>query len=155
MPGWKGATDMEVILKKDVKGLGKAGEKVKASDGYARNFLFPKGLAVEANAQTLTEYKNSEAAKQHRVDMEIAAAKDAQAKLSGKTVKLTAKAGQNGRLFGSVTAKDVPAAIEKQLGVSVDKRKLSMADIKNFGTYSVEIKLYNGISAKLSVEVGE
>ena len=68
MPGWKGATDMEVILKKDVKGLGKAGEKVKASDGYARNFLFPKGLAVEANAQTLTEYKNSEAAKQHRVE---------------------------------------------------------------------------------------
>lgn len=146
---------MEVILKKDVKGLGKAGEKVKASDGYARNYLFPKGLAVEANAQTLTEFKNSEASKQHKIDVEVAAAKDAQAKLQGKTVKLTAKAGQNGRLFGSVTAKDVAEAIGQQLSVQVDKRKLSVADIKNFGTYSVEIKLYSGITATLCVEVGE
>lgn len=146
---------MEVILKKDVKGLGKAGEKVKASDGYARNFLFPKGLAVEANAQTLTEYKNSEASKQHKIDVDIANAKDAQSKLNGKTVRLTAKAGQNGRLFGSVTAKDVAEAITKQLGVAVDKRKLSVADIKNFGTYTAEIKLYTGISATLTVEVSE
>lgn len=146
---------MEVILKKDVKGLGKAGDKVKASDGYARNFLFPKGLAVEANAQTLTEYKNSEASKQHKIDVDIANAKDAQSKLQGNTVRLTAKAGQNGRLFGSVTAKDVAEAITKQLGVAVDKRKLSVADIKNFGTYSAEIKLYTGISATLTVEVSE
>lgn len=146
---------MEVILKKDVKGLGKAGEKVKASDGYARNYLFPKGLAVEANAQTLTEFKNSEASKQHKIDMEIASAKEAQQKLQGKTVKLHAKAGQNGRLFGSVTTKDIAAAITEQLSVSVDKRKLSAADIKNFGTYSVEVKLYSGITATLSVEVGE
>lgn len=146
---------MEVILKKDVKGLGKAGEKVKASDGYARNYLFPKGLAVEANAQTLTEFKNSEASKQHKIDMEVASAKEAQQKLQGKTVKLHAKAGQNGRLFGSVTTKDIAAAITEQLSVSVDKRKLSAADIKNFGTYSVEVKLYSGITATLSVEVGE
>lgn len=146
---------MEVILKKDVKGLGKAGEKVKASDGYARNYLFPKGLAVEANAQTLTEFKNSEASKQHKIDMEIASAKEAQQKLQGKTVKLHAKAGQNGRLFGSVTTKDIAAAITEQLSVSVDKRKLSSTDIKNFGTYSVEVKLYSGITATLSVEVGE
>ncbi len=146
---------MEVILKKDVKGLGKAGEKVKASDGYARNFLFPKGLAVEANAQTLTEYKNSEASKQHKIDVEIAAAKDAKAKLDGKTVRLTAKAGQNGRLFGSVTAKDIAGAITEQLSVTIDKRKLSVADIKNFGTYSAEVKLYTGISATVTVEVSE
>ncbi len=146
---------MEVILKKDVKGLGKAGEKVKASDGYARNFLFPKGLAVEATAQTLTEYKNNEASKQHKIDVEIAAAKDAKAKLDGKTVRLTAKAGQNGRLFGSVTAKDVATAITEQLSVAVDKRKLSVADIKNFGTYSAEVKLYTGISATVTVEVSE
>lgn len=146
---------MEVILKKDVKGLGKAGDKAKASDGYARNFLFPKGLAVEANAQTLTEYKNSEASKQHKIDVDIANAKDAQSKLNGKTVRLTAKAGQNGRLFGSVTAKDVAEAITKQLGVAVDKRKLSVADIKNFGTYSAEVKLYTGICATLTVEVSE
>ena len=146
---------MEVILKKDVKGLGKAGEKVKASDGYARNYLFPKGLAVEANAQTLTEFKNSEASKQHKIDMEVASAKEAQQKLQGKTVKQHAKAGQNGRLFGSVTTKDIAAAITEQLSVSVDKRKLSAADIKNFGTYSVEVKLYSGITATLSVEVSE
>lgn len=146
---------MEVILKKDVKGLGKAGEKVKASDGYARNYLFPKGLAVEANAQTLTEYKNSEASKQHKIDVEIAAAQDAKAKLDGKTVRLTAKAGQNGRLFGSVTAKDVAQAITEQLSVTVDKRKLSVADIKNFGTYTAEVKLYTGISASVTVEVSE
>ncbi len=146
---------MEVILKKDVKGLGKAGEKVKASDGYARNFLFPKGLAVEANAQTLTEYKNSEASKQHKIDVEIAAAKDAKAKLDGKTVRLSAKAGQNGRLFGSITAKDIAGAITEQLSVTVDKRKLSVADIKNFGTYSAEVKLYTSISAAVTVEVSE
>ena len=146
---------MEVILKKDVKGLGKAGEKVKASDGYARDFLFPKGLAVEANAQTLTEYKNSEASKQHKIDVEVAAAKDAKAKLDGKTVHLTAKAGQNGRLFGSVTAKDVAQAITEQLSVTVDKRKLSVADIKNFGTYTAEVKLYTGIAATVTVEVAE
>lgn len=146
---------MEVILKKDVKGLGKAGEKVKASDGYARNFLFPKGLAVEANAQTLTEYKNSEASKQHKIDVEVSAAKDAKAKLDGKTVHLTAKAGQNGRLFGSVTAKDVAQAITEQLSVTVDKRKLSVADIKNFGTYTAEVKLYTGIAATVTVEVAE
>ena len=93
---------MEVILKKDVKGLGKAGEKVKASDGYARNFLFPKGLAVEANAQTLTEFRNSESSKQHKIEVEIDNANKAKAKLDGKTVKLKAKAGENGKLFATL-----------------------------------------------------
>ena len=139
---------MEVILKKDVKGLGKAGEKVKASDGYARNFLFPKGLAVEANAQTLTEFRNSESSKQHKIEVEIDNANKAKAKLDGKT-------GENGKLFGSVTVKEAADAVGKQLGVTVDKRKMSMADIKNFGTYTAEVKLYNGITAKLYVEVGE
>lgn len=146
---------MEVILKQDVKGLGKAGDKVKASDGYARNFLFPKNLAVEANAQTLTEFRNNEAAKQHKIDVDVAKANEARQKLEGKTVKLVAKAGQNGKLFGSVTAKEVAEAITKQLAVSVDKRKLTVADIKNFGSYTAEVKLYNGITAKLTVEVGE
>lgn len=146
---------MEVILKADVKGLGKKGDKVKASDGYARNFLFPKNLAVEANAQTITEYKNSEASKQHKIDVEVENANQAKSKLEGKTVKLTAKAGQNGKLFGSITSKEVAAEINKQLSVDVDKRKITMADIKNFGTYSIEVKLYQNIVAKLSVEVGE
>ena len=146
---------MEVILKADVKGLGKKGEKVKASDGYARNFLLPKNLAVEANAQALTEFKNSEASKQHKIDVDIENANHAKKKLDGKTVKIQAKAGQNGKLFGAVTAKDVAANIKQQLSVDIDKRKISVADIKSFGTYTAQVKLYQNISATLNVEVGE
>lgn len=146
---------MEVILKADVKGLGKKGEKVKASDGYARNFLFPKGLAVEANAQSLTELRNREQSNQHKLDMEIAAANASKAKINGKTIKLTAKAGTNGRLFGSVTSKDVAAEIKKQYAVDVDKRKITMDDIKAFGSYKIDVKLYQNISAEMTVSVSE
>lgn len=146
---------MDVILKADVKGLGKKGEKVKASDGYARNFLFPKGLAVEANAQSLTELRNREAANQHKLDMEIAAANESKAKINGKTIKFTAKAGTNGRLFGSVTSKDVAAEIKKQYGVDADKRKITMDDIKTFGSYKIDVKLYQNISAEMTVSVSE
>ena len=146
---------MDVILKADGKGLGKKGEKVKASDGYARNFLFPKGLAVEANAQSLTELRNREAANQHKLDMEIAAANEAKSKINGKTIKLTAKAGTNGRLFGSVTSKDVAAEIKKQYGVDADKRKITMDDIKAFGSYKIDVKLYQNISAEMTVSVSE
>lgn len=146
---------MDVILKADVKGLGKKGEKVKASDGYARNFLFPKGLAVEANAQSLTELRNREQSNQHKIDVEIAAANDSKAKLQSKVVKITAKAGNNGKLFGSVTSKEVAAEITKQYGVKVDKRKITMDDIKNFGSYKIEVKLYTNIVAEMTVMVGE
>lgn len=146
---------MDVILKADVKGLGKKGQKVKASDGYARNFLFPKGLAVEANAQSLTELRNREQSNQHKIDVEIAAANESKAKLQGKTVKMTAKAGNNGKLFGSVTAKEVAAEIAKQFSVKVDKRKITMDDIKNFGSYKIEVKLYTNIVAEMTVMVGE
>lgn len=146
---------MDVILKADVKGLGKKGQKVKASDGYARNFLFPKGLAVEANAQSLTELRNREQSNQHKIDMEVAAANASKEKLQGKIVKMTAKAGNNGKLFGSVTSKEVAAAIEKQFAVKVDKRKITMDDIKNFGSYKIEVKLYTNIVAEMTVMVGE
>lgn len=146
---------MEVILKADVKGLGKKGEKVKASDGYARNFLFPKGLAVEANAQSLTELRNREQSNQHKIDMEIAAANDSKSKLQGKIIKIIAKAGNNGRIFGSVTAKEVALEIEKQFSVKVDKRKITMDDIKNFGSYKIQVKLYTNIVAEMTVMVGE
>lgn len=146
---------MDVILKADVKGLGKKGEKVKASDGYARNFLFPKGLAVEANAQSLTELRNREQSNQHKIDMEIAAANDSKAKLQGKIIKITAKAGNNGRIFGSVTAKEVAAEIDKQFSVKVDKRKITMDDIKNFGSYKIQVKLYTNIVAEMTVMVRE
>ena len=146
---------MDVILKADVKGLGKKGEKVKTSDGYARNFLFPKGLATEANAQALTELRNREQSNQHKIDMEIAAANQSKAQLQGKIVKITAKAGQNGKIFGSVTAKEVASEIEKQFKIKVDKRKITMDDIKNFGSYKIEVKLYTNIVAELTVMVGE
>ena len=146
---------MEVILKADVKGLGKKGEKVKASDGYARNFLFPKGLAVEANAQSLTELRNREQSNQHQMDREVAAANDSQSKSQRKVIKRSAKAGNNGKLFGSVTSKEVAAEIQKQFAVKVDKRKISMDDIKTFGSFKIEVKLYTNIVAEMTVMVGE
>lgn len=146
---------MKVVLLQDVKGLGKKGELVSTSDGYARNFLFPRKLAMEANSQAMSELKNREASEKHRIDTEIAAAKASAAKLEGKTVKITAKAGANGKLFGSVTSKDVAAAISAQFSVELDKRKVVLEDIKAFGTYPAEVKLYNGISAAVFVMVGE
>ena len=146
---------MKVVLIQDVKGLGKKGELVNTSDGYARNFLFPRKLAMEANSQAMSELKNREASEKHRIDTEIAAAKASAAKIEGKTLKLTAKAGANGKLFGSVTSKDVAEAISKEYSLKLDKRKVVVEDIKAFGTYPVEVKLYNGISASMFVMVGE
>ncbi|MDO4380879.1 MAG: 50S ribosomal protein L9 [Clostridia bacterium] len=146
---------MKVILKQDVKGLGKKGELVSASDGYARNFLFPKGLAAEANAQAMSEFKNKQQAEKYRIDTETAAAKAAAEKISGKTIHITAKAGQNGKLFGSVTSKEIAEKVKEEFGINTDKRKIIVDDIKQFGTYEFEVKLYQGISAKLYVMVGE
>ncbi len=146
---------MKVVLKQDVKGLGKKGELVNASDGYARNFLFPKNLAVEANAQNMTELKNREQAAKYKVETETAEAKKNAERISGKTITITAKAGANGKLFGSVTAKEIAERLEKEFGIKTDKRKITVEDIKQFGTYEFEIKLYTGVSAKLFVRVGE
>lgn len=146
---------MKVILTQDVKSLGKKGELVNASDGYARNFLFPRKLAVEANAQAMNELKNREAAEKFRLETELKNAKETAAKIDRKTVKLTAKAGQGGRLFGSVTAKEVAEQIKAQFGVDIDRRKISMSDIKSFGTFNAEIKVYNGVNAAIYVMVGE
>ena len=146
---------MKVILTADVKGQGKKGELCNVSDGYARNFLFPKGLAVEANAQSLTELRNREQSNQHKIDVEIAQANDSKAKLQGKIIKITAKAGNNGKLFGSVTSKEVAAEISKQFAVKVDKRKITMDDIKTFGSFKIEVKLYTNIVAEMTVMVGE
>ncbi len=146
---------MKVILKQDVKGLGKKGELVNTSDGYARNFLFPKGLASEANAQAMSEFKNKQQAEKYRIDTETAAAKAAAERLSGQTIRISAKAGQNGKLFGSVTSKEIAEKVKEQFGIDADKRKIVVDDIKQFGTYEFEVKLYQGISAKLYVMVGE
>ncbi len=146
---------MEVLLKSDVKGLGKAGEKVNVSDGYARNFLFPRNLAAQMNAQLVTELKNRESAAAHKAEEELRSAQDSADKLNGKTLKITANAGQNGKLFGSVTSKEIAEGINASFGVSVDKRKISVEDIKNFGTYEAQIKLHQQVTAKLFVMVGE
>ena len=147
---------MKVVLLQDVKGSGKKGELVNVSDGYARNFLLPKKLAKEANAQVLNELRNTEKAKQYKIDMEKAAANKIQEKLNGQTVKVYAKAGQAGKLFGSVTAKEISEEIQKQYGVQVDKRKITLdGDIKTFGTFPCTIKLYTAITATVHVVVAQ
>lgn len=146
---------MKVILKADVKSLGKKGDLVNTSDGYARNFLFPKGLAIEANAQAMNEFNNKETAKKFHKAEEIKAANELKNRIEGKTFKVSAKAGANGKLFGSVTAKDVSAAIKEEMGENIDKRKISMQDIKAFGTTQIELKVYQGITAKVFVQVVE
>ena len=146
---------MKVILKQDVKSLGKKGELVNASDGYARNFLIPKGFAMEANATAMNDFNNKESAKKYHKAEEIKAAKADAEKLEGKTFRLTAKAGANGKLFGSVTSKDISAKIKQDLSLDIDKRKIAVDDIKQFGTYEAEIKVYQGISAKIYVQVTE
>ena len=146
---------MKVVLLADVKGHGKKGELCNVSDGYARNFLFPKKLAVEADNAALNELKNREEAAAHHKQEEINAAKATAEKLEGKSVKIIAKAGSNGRLFGSVTSKEIAAEIKKSLGIEIDRKKMTVADIKNFGEYTAEIKLYQGITAKITVVVTE
>ncbi|MBR6619437.1 MAG: 50S ribosomal protein L9 [Clostridia bacterium] len=146
---------MKVVLKQDVKSLGKKGELVNVSDGYARNFLFPKNLAMEANAQAMSELKNKEQAEKYRIETETAAAKADAAKIEGKTVKIVAKAGQNGKLFGSVTAKEIAAQIKTDFNVELDKRKIDVNDIKSFGTFSATARLNHGVTASFFVQVCE
>ena len=147
---------MKVVLLQDVKALGKKGELVNTSDGYARNFLFPKKLAKEANAQAMNELKNAEESKAYKIKTDTENAKAAAAALKDKKVVIKAKAGSNGRLFGSVTSKEIAEELKKQFKIDVDKRKITLdADIKAFGTYKAEIKLYTGINAEISVQVTE
>ncbi len=146
---------MKVILLADVKGSGKKGELVNVSDGYARNFLFPKNLAKEANAAALSELKSKQESVEHHRKEEIAAAKELASKLEGKTVTLNAKAGAGGKLFGSITSKEIAASIKETFGIEVDRKKMTVADIKNYGDYTAEIKLLTGITAKINVKVTE
>ena len=146
---------MKVILQQDVKSLGKKGELVNTSDGYARNYLFPRNLAVEASSQAMTELQNRESSKKHKIDVETAAAKDAAAKINGKIIEIKAKAGQGGRLFGSVTAKEIAECMKKTFAIDVDKRKITVNDIKAYGSYPASVKLYQGVSAEFTVKVTE
>ena len=147
---------MKVILLKDVKGQGKKDQVVNVSDGYARNFLFPNGLAIAADAKALNEIKNKEASKQHKIDVERAQAKDIAEKLTSILVKIPSTAGADGRLYGSVTTKDVSDALAKDFGISIDKRKIVMNDpIRAYGNYQLDVKLYTDVSGKINVLVCE
>ena len=148
---------MKVVLLQDVKSIGKKGELVNVSDGYARNFLLPRKLAKEANAQAMNELKNAEAAKAYKVkNRDRSTPRRAPTPSPAKVVKIAARAGQGGKIFGSVTPKEIAEAIKEQFGVEVDKRKVVLdADIKAFGTYPVELKFYGGITTTMSVVVHE
>lgn len=146
---------MKVILQQDVKSLGKKGELVNTSDGYARNYLFPRNLAIEANSQAMTELKNREDSKKHKIAVETQAAQEAAAKINGRAVKIKAKAGQGGRLFGSVTSKEIAECIKKEYSIDIDRRKITAPDIKSFGSYSATVKLYQGVTADFTVMVTE
>jgi large subunit ribosomal protein L9 len=147
---------MKVLLLNDVKGQGKKGELINVSDGYARNFLFPKNLAMEANAKNLSELKNAETKKRLQEEKELAQAKEAAAKLEGCMVKIQRSSGADEKLYGSVSSKDIADALAEQFGVEIDKRKIVMANqIKAYGSYTVDVKLYPEITGKINVLVHE
>jgi len=146
---------MKVVLLSDVKGTGKAGTIVNVSEGYAANFLFPKKLAKPADAGAMTDIKNKEASRQHKIDTERAEAQAVAAKLEGLSVKVVCKAGGDGRLFGAVTSKNVSEALGAA-GIPVDKKKIMLADaIKTYGSHPVKIKLYTGVEATVTVVVAD
>lgn len=145
---------MKVIFIQDVKGQGKKGEEKNIADGYARNFLLPKGLAVEANKANLNNLKGQKESQAYKKEQEIKAAEEIKAKLEGITVKLSAKAGENGKLFGSITAKDIADALKAQHGIDIDKRKIVLSsDIKTTGDLTVDAKLYPQIVGKIKVSI--
>lgn len=146
---------MKVILLQDVAGTGKKGEVKEVKDGFARNCLISKKLAVEATAQNINLLDGQKASAQHKIDLEIANAQKIAENIKDKTFVFKLKAGANGKLFGSVTAKDIAIMIKKSTGSEIDKKKIVSGEIKTFGTFDAEAKLYNGVSASFKVSVQE
>lgn len=145
---------MKVILKADIKGVGKKNEVINASDGYARNFLFPKNLAVEANAENMSKLQAQKEANQYKKDTEKEQAQKLAEKMTKITVRIQVKAGENGKIFGGVSAKDIADELEKQHNIKIDKKKVDIKEtIKTLGTHTVQIKLYEGVIGKLNVDV--
>ncbi len=147
---------MKVLLLADVKGKGKKDQIINVSDGYARNFLFPKKLAVEADAKAMADAKNKEDARLFKIEQDKAAARALSEKLAGVTVKIKASAGADGRLYGSITTSDIADEMKKQHGIEIDRRKI-VADgaIKAFGSYTLDVKLYPEILGKINLIVCE
>ncbi len=145
---------MKVILTQDVKGQGKKDQIIDVSDGYARNFLLPKKLAIPADASALNDVKNKEAAKQHKLDVEKKQAEDIAEKLKSITVKFEYAAGPDKRLYGSVTSKDIADALKKDHGIDIDKRKITLKEnIKSFGNFTADVKLFTDVSGKINILV--
>ena len=147
---------MKVIFIQDVKGSAKKGDMKEVADGYARNMLLKKGLAVEATPENINKLQGQKASAQHKKDVEKQTAEEIKAAVDGKTVVIKAKAGTGSRLFGSVTSAQIAQELEKQHGCKVDKKKIVLkSDIKAFGSFSAEIRLSTGISANIHIEVTE
>lgn len=147
---------MKVILKQDVKSIGKKDEIHEVSDGYARNFLLPRGLAAVADAGALNQARTKSEAKAHHEATARAAAEELAAKIKGKTVAVKVKGGASGKLYGKVTGKEVAEILSQMVGAEIDKKKVEMpASIKEFGSYDAAVRLYAGISAPFKVKVEE
>lgn len=145
---------MKVILLDNIKGVGKKDQVINASDGYARNFLFPKKLAVEANNENLAKLKAQNESKAFKKETEKNEASKIAEKINKITLKITVKAGENGKIFGGVTAKEIAEALKNEYKIEVDKKKVALPEtIKNIGTYTVDVKLYEGIVAKLQLKI--
>ena len=146
---------MKVILQQDVRGKGKKGELIEAAEGYARNYLLPRKLAIPATPDAINTMKLQDAARRKEEAANRAAAVETADKLRGKTVKITAKGGAGGKLFGAVTGKEISEALSEQLGVSVAKQQLVLEPIKTFGVHEIKAKLGYEVSANFLVEVAE
>ncbi len=147
---------MQIVLLEDVKSLGKKGEIVKVNEGYARNFILPKKLGVEATPKNLNDLKLKKANEEKVAAQQLAAAKELGGKLEKSSVTLSIKAGENGKAFGSVSGKEISKAVQEQLGLEIDKKKLVLAEpLKTFGTHEVPVKLHRDVTVKLAVKVVE
>lgn len=145
---------MKVILKQDVKGLGKKEDLVNVSDGYARNFLFPRGLAAEASASNINIMNTKKEAEKSKKDRELAHARELAAKLRETVVVIRTKSGENGKLFGSITSKDISDKLKNDFNLDIDKKKIVLPEpIKSIGTSEIEVKLYPEVSGKLTVKI--
>jgi len=147
---------MKVLLLQDVKSQGKKDQIIEVSEGYARNFLFPKKLAIPADAKAINDAKNRKSSQEHKISVEKENARALATKLEGLTVKIKAEAGADGRFYGAVTSKDIAEALKTQFSIEIDKRKLVLdAPIKAYGTYKIDVKLYTDVTGKLTVMVVE
>jgi large subunit ribosomal protein L9 len=147
---------MKVILMQDIKGVGKKDEVINANDGYARNFLFPRKLAVEANTENMSKLKGRQDSVNFKKEQEKENAEKVKKQLSEMLLTIKVKAGENGKIFGSITSKEISTELKKQYNVDIDKKKILLKQaIKEIGTFTIDVKLYEGITGKLKININE